>query len=113
MSSSTARFAAGTPGPVPGQGAAQLGPKFAELVQKRRSLSMVLTALILVIYFGFIFLVAFAPHFLAQPVSGVITLAFPVGLGVIVAAIVLTGVYVVRANGEFDRLNRDIVEGRR
>ena len=33
-----------------------------------------------------------------------ITLGIPLGLGVIVAAIVLTGVYVRRANGEFDRL---------
>ncbi len=37
------------------------------------------------------------------------TLAFPLGLGVIVLAIVLTGVYVVRANSEFDRLTREIV----
>ena len=67
----------------------------------------------LVIYFGFIFLVAFAPAFLATPVSGVITLAFPLGLFVIVSAIAITGIYVLRANGQFDRLTRQIVEGAR
>jgi uncharacterized membrane protein (DUF485 family) len=40
----------------------------------------------------------------------VTSLGIPVGLGVIVLTIILTGVYVVRANGEFDRLTREIVE---
>ena len=46
----------------------------------------------------------------AQPIgNGPFTLAFPLGLGVIAAAILLTGVYVVRANSEFDRLTREVV----
>jgi uncharacterized membrane protein (DUF485 family) len=85
-------------------------PAFAVLVRKRRALAWVLTAAILVVYFGFIFLVAFAPGLMATPVSTTITLGFPLGLGVIIAAIVLTGIYVLRANAEFDRLTRRIVE---
>ncbi len=85
-------------------------PAFAVLVRKRRLLAWSLTAAILVVYFGFIFLVAFAPGVMATPVSTTITLGFPLGLGVIIAAIVLTGVYVLRANAEFDRLTRLIVE---
>ena len=64
----------------------------------------------LAIYMAFILLVAFGHAFVAQQVgTGGLTLAFPLGLGVILAAIILTGIYVVRANSEFDRLTREIV----
>lgn len=79
-------------------------PAFAELRTRRRRFAALLTMLMLAIYYGFIVAIAFAPGWLATPISGVITLGIPLGLGVIVAAIVLTGVYVRRANGEFDRL---------
>ena len=32
------------------------------------------------------------------------------GVGLIVSAFVLTGIYVRRANGEFDRLNQEILK---
>ena len=69
-------------------------PKFAELVQQRNSLARLLTILILVFYFGFILLVAFAPGFLGTPISAgsVTTIGIPVGVLVIVAAFVLTGI---------------------
>jgi uncharacterized membrane protein (DUF485 family) len=86
---------------------------FKELERKRTSFGRVLAVAMLVIYFGFIFLVAFAPGLLATPVDGVITLGFPLGLGVMFSAFILTAVYVVRANGEFDRLTREIVAGPR
>jgi uncharacterized membrane protein (DUF485 family) len=86
---------------------------FKELERKRSGFGIALAIVMLVIYFGFVGLVAFAPGLLATPVDGVITLGFPLGLGVIASAIALTGIYVVRANGEFDRLTRDIVEGPR
>jgi len=85
-------------------------PAFAPLVRKRNLLALILTVAMLVIYFGFISLVAFSPATMARPVSSTITLGFPLGLGVIVAAIALTGIYVLRANAEFDRLTRRIVE---
>ena len=64
----------------------------------------------LVIYYGFIVVVAFAPKLLGTPVLGVITLGIPVGVFIIVVAFVLTGIYVRRANSEFDELNRQIIE---
>ena len=82
---------------------------FRELERKRNSFSRTLTVVMLAIYFGFIFLVAFAGGFVATPISGPITLAFPLGLGVILSAVILTGVYVLRANTEFDALTRQIV----
>lgn len=84
---------------------------FAELERRRTSFSWTLTVIMLLIYFAFIFLVAFAPSVMATPVAGVITLGFPIGILVILSAVVLTGIYVVRANGEFDRLTTQIQQG--
>ncbi len=85
-------------------------PAFHELERKRSSFSWTLAAVMFVVYMAFILLVAFFHSVVAQPIgSGPLTLAFPLGLGVIVLAVVLTGVYVVRANSEFDRLTREIV----
>ncbi len=91
----------------------QRDPAFAELVGKRNRFGWTLCILMLVIYYGFILLVAFAKNVLAIDVGGGVTLAFPLGLGVILAAIVITGGYVLRANGEFDALTRRIVQGLR
>jgi uncharacterized membrane protein (DUF485 family) len=64
-----------------------------------------------VIYYGFILMVAYAPKFLGTPLSegSVMTIGIPIGLFVIVSAFVLTGIYVRRANGEFDDLTREVV----
>lgn len=45
---------------------------------------------------------------MGTPVAGVVTLGFPVGVGVILSAIVLTGVYVFRANTRYDALERQV-----
>ncbi len=84
-------------------------PKFAELVQQRNALARTLTIAMLVIYFGFILLVAFAPGLLAVKIGTVTTIGIPLGLLVIVSAFVLTGIYVARANTSFDRLNDELL----
>lgn len=84
-------------------------PRFRALEQKRGVFSWTLCTIMLIVYFSFIFLVAFGGKLVATPVWGVVTLAFPLGLGVIVLAIVLTGVYVMKANGEYDELTRKLV----
>ena len=84
-------------------------PKFAELVQQRNALARALTVAMLVIYFGFILLVAFAPGFLAIKIGIVTTIGIPLGILVIVSAFVLTGIYVAKANTSFDRLNDELL----
>jgi uncharacterized membrane protein (DUF485 family) len=85
--------------------------RFQELVAKRTRFAWTLSAAMLVIYFGFIFIIAFAPKFLGTPIgSGVTTIGIPIGLFVIVSAFVLTGIYVRRANSEFDTITREIIE---
>lgn len=86
-------------------------PKFHELVKKRTTFAWTLSVIMLAIYFGFILLIAYGKSFLGSSLSGgVTTVGFPIGVGVILSAIALTGVYVRRANGEFDELNRQIIE---
>jgi uncharacterized membrane protein (DUF485 family) len=86
-------------------------PAFQELVTRRTSFGWTLSVLVFVLYFGFILLVAFAPKFLGTPIgSGVMTIGIPIGLFVIVSAFVLTGLYVRKANSEYDGLVRRIVE---
>lgn len=85
-------------------------PKFRELVETRGRFALSLTIVMLVIYFGFILLVAFGKGFLATPVAGgVVTIGIPLGLFVIISAFVLTGIYVAKANTTFDRLNAEIL----
>ena len=86
-------------------------PNYQELVRRRSSLGWMLSLIMLVIYFGFILLVAYAPKFLGIPLgAGVTTIGIPIGLFVIVSAFVLTGIYVSKANSNYDALIRRIVE---
>src|SRR5262245_55628393 len=86
-------------------------PQFRELTAKRSRFAWILSGAMLAIYFGFIFIIAFAPKALGVPLgSGVTTVGIPVGLFVIISAFVLTGLYVRRANGEFDAISQQIVE---
>lgn len=85
-------------------------PRFAELAKKRACLAWSLSAIILLMYFAFILLIAFAPSVLAKPIAAgsVITVGIPVGVMIIVMAFILTGVYVHQANTRFDALNQQI-----
>jgi uncharacterized membrane protein (DUF485 family) len=86
-------------------------PKFKRLVEARNRLAVQLSAVMLAIYFGFVMLVAFAPGFLGTPMGdGVMTIGIPIGIIVIVAAFVLTGVYVGKANSSFDTLTSEILK---
>jgi uncharacterized membrane protein (DUF485 family) len=84
-------------------------PKYHELKNKRSRFGWWLTLAMMIVYYGFITLVAFDKDFLAKPLgAGVMTLGIPVGFGVIVFTIVITAIYVKRANSEFDELSSEI-----
>jgi uncharacterized membrane protein (DUF485 family) len=86
-------------------------PKYKELRDKRHSFGMFLTILMLVVYYGYIALIAFDKAFLAKPIgAGVTTLGIPMGMGVIVFTILITGIYVRRANNEYDALTAEILK---
>ena len=86
-------------------------PKYLELKRERNRFGWLLTALMLFVYYGYIALIAFNKPFLAQPIgNGVTTLGVPLGFGVIVFTIVITGIYVRRANGRYDALTQAILK---
>ncbi len=86
---------------------------FRELVASRQRFAAILSVIMLVmIYVGFILLIAFAPGWLGTPLlhAGTsVTRGIPLGIGVIVISFILTGIYVWRANGEFDRLTKSVL----
>lgn len=84
-------------------------PAYQELKAKRTRFGWTLTAAMMAVYYGFILLVAFDKPLLATRLGeGVTTLGMPLGLGVIVFTIVITGLYVRRANSEYDRLAAEV-----
>ena len=87
-------------------------PRFEQLCQSRSRLAWTLSALVLIVYFGFVLLVAFGGDFLATPLvaGGVTTIGIVIGVGVILIAIVLTAIYVWKANTTFDDLTRRLLE---
>lgn len=84
-------------------------PNYQSLVRERSSFGWTLAIIMLVLYYGFIAIVAFDPSLIATKVSGVITVGILMGAGLIVASVLLTGLYVLRANTRYDDLNRAIV----
>lgn len=87
-------------------------PRYRELIGARKRFAWTLTAAILIIYYGFILVIAFQPAWLATPVAEgwTMTVGMPVGILIILSAFILTGIYVARANGQFDRLTKEIQE---
>jgi uncharacterized membrane protein (DUF485 family) len=87
-------------------------PKYRELKAKRSSFGWWLTLAMMVVYYGFILLVAFAKPLVSQRLGdGVMTLGIPLGFGVIVFTVAITAYYVKRANSEFDDLTEQITRG--
>ncbi len=90
----------------------QNNPKFHQLVARRSKFAWRLSAIVLSIYFSFILIIAFAPQFLGQPISetSVITIGIPIGVFIILSAFILTGIYVRKANKDFDQVNQEIID---
>ena len=87
-------------------------PKFAELVGKRTRFAIILSLVVLVPYYSFMLLVSLQPQIFAAKISegSVITIGWPIAALIVVCGWLLTGVYVNRANGEFDRLTTEVLK---
>jgi uncharacterized membrane protein (DUF485 family) len=83
---------------------------FKTLSSQKNTISIILTILELVLYFGFIALIAFNKPFLAQKFSGAITVGIPIAVGTIVLSWVLTGIYIRWANTKYDVLVKKVRE---
>jgi uncharacterized membrane protein (DUF485 family) len=87
-------------------------PKFKELVRARASLSWTLTIIMLVVYFGFILLVAFnktdGQIISAKVGGGTMSIAIVFGIGLLIFSFIMTAIYVLVANSKFDRLTDEL-----
>ena len=77
-------------------------PEFKRMVKQRWTVSVCLTALLFLIYYGYIVLIAVDKPFMAKKVGEVTTLGIPLGVAVILLSWVLTYVYVLWANRRHD-----------
>lgn len=86
-------------------------PKYQALKAERNKFGWTLAIIMLVVYYGYIALIAFDKEFLAQPIgTGVTTLGIPLGIGVIVFTIIITIIYVRRANSKYDAITAEILK---
>lgn len=79
-------------------------PEFKDLASRKNRISIILTVATLVIYYGFILLIAFKRDVFAVRVIGSTTFGILLGIGVIIACWVLTGIYVRWANQKYDSM---------
>ncbi|PSH61707.1 DUF485 domain-containing protein [Phyllobacterium brassicacearum] len=84
-------------------------PDYQLLKSKRSRFGWTLTLAMMIVYYGFILLIAFKKDLLAARIGdGTITWGIPIGFGVIVFTIAVTALYVKRANSEFDELSEKV-----
>ncbi|GAB2180369.1 DUF485 domain-containing protein [Denitratisoma sp. agr-D3] len=89
----------------------QSNPTYQELKAKRTAYGWVLTIIMLVAYYGYIAVIAFDKELFARKIGeGVTTLGIPVGIGLIVFTVIITGLYVRRANTEFDEMTAKLLK---
>jgi uncharacterized membrane protein (DUF485 family) len=77
--------------------------EFKKLVSERWLVSLGMTFLMCLVYFGFILTVAFNKEFLAKKLGAHLSVGLPIGVGIISFAWLLTGMYVLWANRRYDR----------
>lgn len=84
-------------------------PNYRKLVKTRSRFGWTLTWSMMAVYYGYILLIAFDKELMSSKTgAGVMTLAMPLGLAVILFTVIITGIYVRRANKEFDELTDTI-----
>ena len=84
-------------------------PNYQLLKSKRSRFGWTLAIIMLIVYYGYVLLIAFGKELLATPIgNSVITWGIPAGFGVIVFTILITSVYILRANSEFDELTEKV-----
>ena len=90
----------------------EANPKYHQLLSVRRGFSILMTILVMLVYYGYILLIAFDKEWLGTKLGAGMTtsIGIPLGVGVIVVTIILTNIYVRRANTRFDDMNAQIIK---
>jgi uncharacterized membrane protein (DUF485 family) len=77
-------------------------PAFRQLIAGRWRVSLVLTACLFVLYYGYILLIALNKTLVSTRMGGSIPVGIPLGAAVIGGSWLLTAAYVVWANRHYD-----------
>lgn len=77
--------------------------RFKALVRKRWSVSITLTILLFVSYYGYILVIAYGKEFLSQKVGEFVNWGIIFGVACILFAWLLTLIYVLWANNVYDK----------
>jgi uncharacterized membrane protein (DUF485 family) len=78
-------------------------PAFHHLVVRRWRISLALTAVLFVLYYGYILLIALNKPFVSTRLGDVTPIGIPLGAAVIAGSWALTAVYIAWANRVYDR----------
>jgi uncharacterized membrane protein (DUF485 family) len=83
---------------------------FKSMVSKKNTFSYIMTIAELVLYFGFVGLIAYNKPFLAQKLSegSATTIGIPIAVMTIVLSWVLTTIYIVWANTSYDDMVKKV-----
>ena len=86
-------------------------PEYIQLMAKRKHIAWVLTLVVTLSYFSFIFLLAFDPKSLGATIEGsVVSLGLMLGLALIAGTFVVTWLYVRYANKHIEPLVKHLHE---
>ena len=90
----------------------QSNPQYQELTKSRDTWGWLLTILVFMAYYGFILVIAFDKSLFAMPIAPEMTTTWgiPAGFGVILLTIIVTAIYVRKANREYDRIMKEILD---
>ena len=85
-------------------------PRFKDLVARRNRFSLMLTLVIVAFYAAYYAFGIFAPEAFAGSFLGLSwSKGIIFGFGMLALAFITTGIYTRRANGEFDKMLKDVL----
>jgi len=86
--------------------------QYQQLIKARNALGWSLTLLVFAAYYSFILIVAFDKSLFATPIAAGMTTTWgiPLGIGIILLTVLLTAIYVRKANSQFDPALKQILE---
>jgi uncharacterized membrane protein (DUF485 family) len=76
--------------------------EFHQLLARRWRMSLLLTAFLFVLYYGYIIVIAIDRPLVSRRIGHTTTLGIPLGAAVILGAWILTAIYVIWANRRYD-----------
>lgn len=87
-------------------------PQFQAMANKKTSIGTIFSIITLIVYFGYLLFIGFNKSWFVTPVAtgATTTIGVYIGFAIIIFAVAITGIYVHKANGEFDSMANKVVD---